>query len=58
MLSIEDFLAVNVARGREIERKKLNEEEKAELEREVTTEELKKSLDKSKMNSSSGWDGI
>ena len=58
LLSIEDFLTANVARGREVDRKKLNEVEKAELEREVTSEELKKSLDKSNMSSSSGWDGI
>jgi len=58
LLGIEDFLTANVARGRDVERRKLNEEEKASLERDISTEELKKSLDKSNMNSSSGWDGI
>ena len=58
LLSIEDFLTQELTGNAEIRNKKLTEEEKNELEGNITVDELKKSLDNSNFNSSSGWDGV
>ena len=58
MLRIEEFLGMEGLNKDWIESKKLNAEERAELEGDVTIEELKKALYTSNLSSTSGWDGI
>jgi len=58
LLSIEDFLSRETCNEDWLKAKKLNDNEKLDLEGEVTMEELNESLKTSNMQSSSGWDGL
>ena len=58
LLSIEDFLTNEITGRDDIRNRKLTEDEKNTLEGNITVAELKESLDKSNLKSSSGWDGI
>jgi hypothetical protein len=58
LFRIEDFLQAGQGHQGWLQNKKLNEEEKNDLEGNVTIEEVKTALDGSNFESSSGWDGI
>ncbi len=58
LFRIEDFLQAGQEHQGWLQNKKLNEEEKNDLEGNVTIEEVKTALDGSNFESSSGWDGI
>ena len=58
LIEIEDFLGRDRIDNQIIRSRKLTYLEKNSLERMVTIEELKKSLDKSNMNPACGWDGV
>jgi hypothetical protein len=58
LIKIEDFIHGEQDRGEGVQHRMLNEEERNELEGIVTLEEVKKALDGSNFESSSGWDGI
>jgi hypothetical protein len=58
LLRVEDFLTNETIDQDWVRRRRLTEEEKMELEGEVTLEELTESLEDSNFHSSSGWDGI
>jgi hypothetical protein len=57
-MEIEDFLTAECCGEGWVQQKKLTEEEKMELEGEVTLRELTDALDNSNFSSSSGWDGL
>jgi hypothetical protein len=58
LMRIEEFLHSGDEGVDWIESKKLNDDERGELEQEITMDELKKALDGSNFESSSGWDGV
>ena len=58
LLEIEDFLEGGVRGQRITNSRKLTDLERDSLEGWVTLNELEKSLEKSNMNSSCGWDGV
>jgi hypothetical protein len=58
LLQVEDFLTNETLDQDWVRRRRLTEEEKMEIEGEVTLAELTESLDASNFHSSSGWDGI
>ncbi len=58
LFRIDDFLQAGQDQQGRLQNKKLNEEEKNDLEGNITIEEVKKALDGSNFESSSGWDGI
>ena len=58
LLEIEEFLEGGAHGQLNIDGRKLTDVEKESLEGRVTLNELEKSLEKSNMNSSCGWDGV
>ena len=58
LISIEDFLANGQNRNGNYEGKKLTDRECESLEMVITLDELTTALNKSKMNSACGWEGI
>jgi hypothetical protein len=58
LMAIEDFLTAECCGEDWVQQKKLTEEEKMELEGEVTLRELTDALDNSNFSSSSGWEGL
>ncbi len=58
ILRIEDFLQGEWNYGEYLQRKKLNDAERQDLDQAVTMDEVKKALDGSNFESSSGWDGV
>jgi hypothetical protein len=58
LLKIEEFLYSGIEGEGRFEGQKLNDDERNELEQEITMEEVKKALDGSNFESSSGWDGV
>ena len=58
LLEIEDFLEEGVHGQLNIDSRKLTDVERESLEGRVTLNELEKSLEKSNMNSSCGWDRV
>ncbi len=58
IMAIEDFIENGVVELEWVREKKLNEEEKAMLEGQVTMQEVEDALNDSNFESTSGWDGI
>jgi hypothetical protein len=58
LIKIEDFLLTGGGGVEWMNKRKLTELERDELEGDVNREELRKALDGSNFDSSSGWDGI
>lgn len=56
-MQIEEFLGNDLENNDWLEGKKLTDEERNSLEMEVSLDEIKKALDGSNFESSSGWDG-
>ncbi len=58
LIRIEDFLRERGEDHGWVNGKKLNEEEREDLEQEITMDEIKRALDGSNFESTSGWDGV
>jgi hypothetical protein len=57
-MEIEEFLTLETSGEDWVNNRKLTEEERDQLEGEITEHELDEALKTSNMGSSSGWDGI